>query len=97
METATDDDFSDHDAHDGGEKGSNGEGLSPNPLLALTSQNVGAQLEGDFSRSLLEDLALTSSTSGVDGNNKGNESLRTRILSLFLFSQSVLLSISPWL
>ena len=64
---------------------------------AIESQNVEAQPEGDFSRSLLEDLALTSSTSGVDGNNKGNESLRTRILSLFLFSQSVLLSISPWL
>ena len=84
----------------GGEKGSSGEEFSPNLSLALISQkesSVGAQPEGFFSQSLRETFAPTSSTSGFDGNNKGNESLRTRILSLFLFSQSVLLSISPWL
>jgi len=94
----SDEDFS-HSLSDGsgGEKGSSGEGFSQNLSLALISRHsssVEAQHEGSFSRSLREN---TSSPSGFDGNRKGNESLRTRILSLFLFSQSVLLSISPWL
>jgi hypothetical protein len=84
-------------------KGSSWEELSPNPSRSpWISQNESsverAQPEGLFSRSLREDLApTTSSLSGFDGNKKDNESLRTRILSLFLFFQSVLFSISPWL
>jgi hypothetical protein len=95
MRDADESDFSDG----GGENGSSGEGFSPILSLALISQkesSVGAQ-QGSFSQSLRENLASTRSPSGFDGNHKGNESLRTRILSFFLFSQSVLLSISPWL
>jgi hypothetical protein len=95
MTGSDDEDFS--DVASGGENGETFSNSSQT-LTALKRSSVNAPHDGSFTQSLGENLAPKINSPSVrDGGTDGNDSLPSRLLSLSLFSQSVLLSISPWL